>query len=168
MMFAFHDGRDTSSLPEMIDEYEHVAQPRHPDGKILLDYWQHCVDQHGDFVVGRDIPSRMIARLLSSVVVSEPVDGGANYRIRLAGTSVRRRFGDEIGGRMLSDMFSPEDFAHHLADTNLVLQTGKPLVVDSRLRRGVVEELHSEVVLLPVKSPDGTQHWSLVGVFYFE
>ncbi|HEY0301534.1 MAG TPA: PAS domain-containing protein [Rhizomicrobium sp.] len=158
---------ETGVIPPLVNDYGRVDAPRHRDAKTFLDYWQSCVDKSGGFVVGRDIPNRAIARLLRSIIVTEPVDGGADFHMRLAGSGVRRRFGDEIRGQMLSDLHSPEDFRQHLASSNEVLATGKPLIVDSRLKRGAIEELHAEVVLLPVKSPDGKHDWVLVGMFYF-
>lgn len=167
MGYAFRQFVETGDLPLQSYHYAWVDAPRHHEAKILLDYWRHCVGKSGDFVIGRDIPSRVIASLLRSIIVTEPVAGGGDFRMRLAGTAIRRRFGDDIGGQMLSDLFPPEDFQHHLAGNNEVLRTGKPLILDSRLTRGNVDELHSEVVLLPVKSGDGAQDWILVGIFYF-
>jgi hypothetical protein len=167
MGHARHNFLETGIIAPLIDDYERVAEPRHHEAKILLDYWWHCVDALGDFAIGRDIPSRMIASLLRSIIVTEPVGGGADFRMRVAGTAVRHRFNGDIGGQMLSDLFPSDDFVHHLDASNEVLRTGKPIVLDSRLKRGAVEELHSEVVLLPVKSADRLHDWVLVGIFYF-
>ncbi|MEI9887959.1 MAG: PAS domain-containing protein [Rhizomicrobium sp.] len=158
---------ENSVLPPLVNSYRRVDTPQHGDAAILLDYWRSCIAKAGGFVVGRDIPNRAIARLLRNIIVTEPVGGSADFHMRLAGSGIRRRFGEEIGGHLLSSLFSAADFAHHLALSNEVLRDGRPLIVDSRTRRGAIEELHLEVVLLPAKSPDGKHDWILVGMFYF-
>jgi hypothetical protein len=156
-----------AGVDTLVDRYVHVDQPSHTQGRILLDYWQFCMEKHGCFVVGRDIPARVIATLLAHIIVSEPVKDGTDMRIRLAGTALRRRFGEEIAGRFISELFDAEDFRHHLAAGHEVLRSGRPQIIESRLTRGAVEELHSEAVLLPARSADLAYDWIVTGVFFF-
>jgi hypothetical protein len=155
------------SFEELVDYYAEVNEPRHADAKKLLDYWRDCVDNKGDFIVGRDIPARPIASLLRSVVVYEPVAGGRDFRVRLAGDTARRRFDGDIKGALLSEQFFGRDLEHHQAASMDTIRTKRPLTIDSRLKRGTVEELHSEVLLLPVTAPDLKSTWLLVGLFFF-
>ena len=56
---------------------------------------------------------------------------------------------------------------HHLAAVQEVASTGKPHVIDSSLKRGALEELHTEVMLLPVLDRDARTPLRFVGLFYF-
>ncbi|HEX2591520.1 MAG TPA: PAS domain-containing protein [Rhizomicrobium sp.] len=151
---------------ELVDYYERTDLPRHPDCLTLMQYWEACIAA-GGFVVGRDIPARPIARLLRNIILVEPVNDATDFRIRLAGSMVRQRFNDEIKDRYLSELRSPEDFKHRRDAACDALRTGRPAIIDSRLRRGSVEEMHTEVILLPVTSADRSATWLLVGIFYF-
>ena len=151
----------------LVDDYATVREPRHAEARKLLDYWCDRVDNAGDFIVGRDIPARPIASLLRSIVVYEPVWDSMDFRVRLAGDSARRRFQGDIKGTLLSEQFSGRDLEHHLAAAIETIRTKRPMAIESRLKRGTVEELHSEILLLPVTAPDRQSTWLLVGMFFF-
>jgi hypothetical protein len=152
---------------ELIDHYLCVEQPRHAGAKKLLAYWQDCMAKGDGFVVGRDIPARPIAEVLSNIVLYEPLPDGSDLKVRLAGASVRHRVVPDLKGSLLSQQFFGEDFKHHLASSFETIRSGVPTVLDSSLRRGSFEEMHSEVLLLPVTAPDLVSKWLLVGMFYF-
>jgi hypothetical protein len=151
---------------DLVDHFIRVEFPRHRDAIILLGHWRACMTA-GGFVVGRDIPARKIARVLRNVILWEPLADGADLCVRLAGADVRRRFDFDLKGRMMSTMFSPEDFKIHLASTMDVIAGGVPIVLDTALRRGDVEELRTEVLILPVTARDMKSTWVLAGLFYF-
>jgi hypothetical protein len=157
-----------ATLPDLLDHYAPVETPRHPDAITLLAYWRGCVDAGDGFLIGRDIPARPIANLLRSLIVNEPLADGSDMMIRLAGAMVRRRFGGDIKGHLMSEIFPPRDFASHRASAFAAIRTGHPIIVDSSLKRGGVEELHTEALLLPVTARDRKSIWLLVGVFYFD
>ena len=150
---------------ELHDEFKVIAAPNHPKAQKLYAFWQEHAER--GIVIGRDVPSRPIADILKYIAVYEPVNDAADLRVRLAGTSMRRRFGDDITGKLLSELFPPEDFRAHIEDARLSLVEGKPTIVDSRLGSGAVEQMHLEGVILPVLAPDQVTKWVLVGVFYF-
>ena len=158
---------DVFEVSELVDYYRRVDAPRHPAALKLFEYWRDCVAARGCFVVGRDIPARPIAGLLCNIVINEPLADGSDMRVRLAGTSVRRRFGGDIRGHKLSELFSPRDFKHHVAASFEAIHSGKPVILDSSLKRDTVEELHTEIILLPARSGDQKFDWLLVGMFYF-
>ncbi|MGA7713353.1 MAG: PAS domain-containing protein [Rhizomicrobium sp.] len=147
------------------DHYLSLEAPTHPKALRLMEFWK--ANAAKGIVVGRDVPSRAISELLSSIAIFEPVDGGSDYRARLAGESVRRRFSRDITGKLLSDLFAAEDFQDHLNDNNAHILSGTPQILDSRLTNGAVEQMHLEVVILPVLAPDRASKWLLVGLFYF-
>ncbi|MDE2135631.1 MAG: PAS domain-containing protein [Alphaproteobacteria bacterium] len=151
---------------DLHDEYSLVASPRHPQAQKLLAFWNARAKD--GIVIGRDVPSRSIASLLSSVMVCEPVGGRRDFRVRLAGASLRGRFGCDIKGKLMSELFPPDDFRHHLRATLAALAKDMPLIFDSRLTNGSVETLHVEVVVLPVLPADRGGKWALAGFFYFD
>jgi len=155
----------TAGVLELHDEFRVIAAPNHPKAQKLYAFWQEHAE-HG-IVIGRDVPSRPIADLLSSISIYEPVNDGTDLRVWLAGTSMRRRFGNDITGKLMSELYTPDDFRAHLEDARLSLEAGRPTFIDSRLSIGAVEQMHLEVVVLPVLAPDGISRWVLAGVFYF-
>jgi hypothetical protein len=165
---------DTAFVPapdytygRLVDHYHRAEQPRHRDAKTLLAYWRACIAKGSGFVVGRDIPARPIANILSNIVLCEPLSNGMDMRVRLAGSMVRHRVLPVSKGSLLSEDFSGEDFKHHLALCFEAMRSGVPVILDSSLKRGVIEEIHSEVLLLPVTAADLTSTWLLAGMFYF-
>jgi hypothetical protein len=159
--------RERSGLaPGLLDEFKVIAEPAHADSAALLEFW-HARMADGGFVVGRDVPSRPLARLLRNLTVYEPTADGRDLRVRLAGATIRRRFDRDITGQKLSELFSPEDFTHHSRGTFKAIRTGRPVVLDSKLKRNGVIEMHLEIVVLPVLAPDLVTPWVLVGLFYF-
>lgn len=158
---------ETFDYANLVDYYTHVDEPRHPEAICLLHHWQACVAQSGDFLIGRDIPARPIAKLLNSIVVYEPLPGDGDLRVRLAGDNTRRQFQVDLKGTLLSQQFTGKDFIHHLTASLEVIRTKRPIAIDSSLRRGNVEELHSEILLLPATAPDRRSGWLVVGMFFF-
>jgi len=148
------------------DEFTLIPAPRHQGAKKLLAFWN--TRPAGGIVVGRDVPSRAIASLLSHIVVWEPLEDNSDMKVRLAGAALSRRFPGDLKGRTMSDLFPAEQFRRTLTESKQVFESGKPLVLDSQVMRGTIEVLHLEVVLLPIRSPDGKRPWLLSGVFYFD
>jgi hypothetical protein len=156
-----------SKNPGYVTDYKRVEEAAHPDSQQLICFWRSCNASDG-FVVGRDIPSRPLASLLRSLMVNEPIEGGADYRIRLAGSALRRRYGREITSLRLSALFSPEAFVPHPVITKEALATDSPRILDVREQEFGQLRHHREVVVVPVLSPDRTAKWVLAGVFYFD
>ncbi len=156
-----------AELPSLVPHYSQVETPRHENGKKLFDYWGAVVAREGSFRIGRDIPARPIAALLRNISINEPMGDGKDMRVRLAGSGMRRRFGREVAGSRLSKLFPSPAFEYH-RDIGLgVLSSGKPHIVDCSLKRERIEELHSEILLLPIVDRDGESPLLLVGSFYF-
>jgi hypothetical protein len=158
---------EIAGMAVLVNHIVPVEVPRHADAQRLLDYWRAVMQEFGDFRMGRDIPSRPIASLLKNIVINEPTADRSDMRVRLSGSAVRRRFDGKMDGRLLSEVFTPAEFAQNLVLSNRALATGKPVMFDSVVKRRVVEELHAEVVLLPIVDRDGITPLLLVGIFYF-
>ena len=151
---------------DLHDDYHVVAAPRHKDAEKLLAFWNERAPD--GIVMGRDVPSRAVAPLLSHIMVWEPLDDASDMKVRLAGAALQRRFEGDLKGRMMSELFPPGDFRDHLRDGLRVVESGTPLVLDSRVSCAKIEHLHLEVVMLPILSPERTRRWLLSGTFYFE
>jgi hypothetical protein len=118
--------------------------------------------------MGRDIPSRPLAGLLHSIMVTEPIDNRTDFRIRLAGTALRRRWGREITGLRFSDLFSAETLVIQIEETSQVLESGQPAMMDVKEVEAGVTRFHREAILLRIFAPDKVTHWIMAGVFYFD
>jgi hypothetical protein len=143
-----------------------VAEPAHPESLALLRYWQDCAAK-GGLRLGRDLPAAPIARLMSKLHVFEPLAQNADFRIRLAGTGLIRRFGSDVSGRALSELYSGPVFEDYRSNLAATIESGTPMVIDSRVSQGPNELFHMEYMFVPVLSHDGTQTWVLNGAFYF-
>jgi hypothetical protein len=159
------DAHVSGVVPDPAYKYAIVAAPTHLGAQELLAFWN--ARPSDGIVIGRDVPSRQIANILSHIAIYEPVSGRHDLKVRLAGNSVCSRYGCDIKGKLMSELFDPNDFHHHLRKTLEVLDNDAPLILDSHLISGSVERLHAEVVVMPVWPADRSGKWVLAGFFYF-
>jgi hypothetical protein len=134
----------------------------------LLECWREH-EAKGGMRVGRDIPSRALAKLLPYILIAEPVGSWGDARIRLAGTALMERFGRDVAGEVISDAYAekPDGASSLLAAAHDAAENRHPGLIDLRILMDEIEVFHLETVLLPIQSPDGTARWSLVGAFQF-
>ena len=92
-------GREDESEFLCVDALEHWLAPE------ALDFWEHRPAD--GIMIGRDVPSRAIARLLNRVIIYEPIDDYRDMKVRLAGVALRRRFDQDVTGLKMSDLFGP-------------------------------------------------------------
>jgi len=144
-----------------------MREPSHYDARHLFDFWRGRNDE-GGFVIGRHVPSRPLAKLMSNLLVYEPLDDGRDFRARIAGAALLRRFGRDISGCKLSELFEPHAFAAQRDDMRALLHTGKPCVLEVKATFNGYPTLHFELVGLPVLAPDGQTPWILSGLFYYD
>jgi hypothetical protein len=163
---ALENGVAGVVLADFRDEFSVIAKPRHKDSEKLLAFWSGRAPD--GIVMGRDVPSRAIAPILSHIVVWEPLEDLSDMRIRLAGAALARRFPGDLRGRLMSELFQPADFAVRLPESLAVIDSGTPLILDSRVVSGTIERIHLEVVVLPILSPDRKRGWLLTGTSYFD
>ncbi len=142
-----------------------ISEPTHFGSRLLLEYWweRQC---RGGIVVGRDLPSRPLGCILRYLAVYEPVDGGSDYRVRLAGAAFMRRFGREIGGLRLSQCVSAESFDEHREKLADAIAIGAPIMHAVRLTRSGKCLAEFESVYLRILAPKGNASWVLGGIFY--
>jgi hypothetical protein len=147
----------------LLDELE---APAHADVKALLAYWNEC-RKKGGFKMGRDVPSRVIARLMRNLVVLEPLDGGDDFNFRLVGTMVNERYGREVSGMLLSELYEADAAERFLISLRKVMATDAPVFQEAHVRGAFGDVRRPEAVLLPMTAPDGVSRWVLSGVFYW-
>jgi len=144
-----------------------IPQPTQYGARLLLDHWISR-EARGGFVVGRDVPSRDIASILRNLALYEPIDGGADFRVRLAGAAFMRRFGRDTTGLKLSQIYEPAKFACQRDELESVIRTRTPHIVDVKVVRGDRVFLRFESVRLCVLSPDRKNYWAMGALFSSE
>lgn len=156
---------DQTGIGELEEVHIPRQAPAHRGARLLLAHWQ-AREAEGRFVVGRDVPARPLAKILSGLMLYEPVDG--DFRIRLAGLALLRRFGRDVRGERLSALSGAGQFSAHAAQMRALLRTGKPLVVEVRLMQQGRIQLCYELVALRVFAPDEQTPWVLAGLFFHD
>jgi len=140
---------------------DHLA---HPDAALALHFWQkRPID---GIHMGRDVPSRDIARLLSRVLIYEAIDGGEDFKVHLAGSSVQQRFGRDITGESISQLFSGGDLPVRYEALKEVVWLDEPRMARIVHRIGKVDVLTIELLQVPIVAPNGSDRWVLTFVFY--
>ena len=161
---ASHE-RDAAPKKEAGALITQITKPTLPKALRLLEFWQ--AHQPDGVVVGRHVPSREIAPLLSSLVLYEPVNGGEDWRIRLAGAALLRRFGRDVAGQTISALYPLDHFLILRTRAMMVVTTGAPQIDEVIIRSTERTLQHFETVHVPVRATDGTALWDMAGYFYF-
>jgi hypothetical protein len=156
-----------AAASDALENSSRIAEPVHFGARLLFDNWRKCRAKDG-FVVSRDVPSRPLASVLRNLVIYEPLDGARDFKIRLAGSALFRRFECDITGLKLSELFDRPNFESRRDDMAAIIQTDTPQIQDVKLVSRGSTQLHFEVLGLPVKSPDLSAAWVLGGYFYYD
>ncbi len=146
-------------------EYRRVPVLEHWLAPEALRFWEQRPAD--GIMIGRDVPSRAIARLLNRNIVYQPVDSGGDLKVRLAGSALRQRFEHDVTGWKMSEMFGPAAFPIRFRTTMEAIESGKPRMVRVAHKINNLEILHLELLILPVVAPSGGDRWALVFCFYF-
>ncbi len=78
----------------------------HEDLRLLFDYWNRKRGQR--FAPGRrDIDPADLVSVLPRILLFDVIDGGRDFRVRLAGTDTFGLHGEEITGRLVSEFWPP-------------------------------------------------------------
>lgn len=160
-------GEVDSRAPDYRERSNLIDGPAHPGAQLTLAAWQSCAEK-GGFVIGRDIPSRRLSGVLRNLAIYQPLEGGKDFRVRLAGTAFYRRFGRDITGQRFSELFEPDVFEARRDALLNVLWTGRPACVDVERVQGTRAQVHFELLLLPVLAADGRTPWALSGMFFHD
>jgi hypothetical protein len=145
-----------------------ITVPEHPSSMALIEHWR-AHEGRGGMCMGRDIPSRAISKLLSNIAICEPEIGWADARIRLAGSILTERFGRNITGMRISELYEsdPEAGRMLVESARQAQEMRQPGLLSTRVVANNTEVMRFEVVALPIFAPDGFTPWCLVGIFRF-
>jgi hypothetical protein len=145
--------------------FEEHAAPLHPGAQQLLAYWNACqVD--GGFVMGRDVPTRSIASLTKNLIVLEPVQDQTDFRFRLVGQALRDRFGRDVAGLLISEVYDEPTTQSFQSALRKVVDTQRPVFQVVHVTGALGDVRKPETVLLPMKAADELTSWILCGLFY--
>jgi hypothetical protein len=142
-----------------------IPTPTHYGSCLLLDQWR-TREARGGFVVGRDVPSRDLAGILRNLALYEPINDGAEFRVRLAGSAFMRRFGRDITGLTLSKIYDHSNLEEKRASLFEIIRSKKPVIVDVKVMRDGRTLMRFEGLGLRVLSPDRKDAWVMGGLFY--
>jgi len=158
-------GNFDSTSSDLEEIRTRIDAPTQHGAQLLVDHWRVCV-ANGGFVVGRDVPSRPIASVLRCLALYEPIEGTAGFRVRLAGTAFMRRFGKDITGLNLSEIYAPPSLAVQHGNLTQVIASNEPFIWNVSAAGDGRQFLRYEAVRLPVLSPDRKERWVMGGLFY--
>lgn len=153
--------------PDLVEKRSLIAAPRHFGAQLLLENWR-AHTENGGFVVGREIPSRELSSILRNLAIFEPIENESDFHVRIAGTGMLRRFGRDITGARLSELFAPQLFERRKAMMLAAVHAKQPIMGDIELQQGNRKPMCFEIVVLPVLAPDRSTHWALAGIFYHD
>ncbi len=151
--------------PGAYSVYRTVSELKHPLSDMVLSFWAKRPED--GILLGRDIPSRPTARFLSRIIVHQPVENGADLKVRVAGDGIRHRFGMNITGMTMSAMFPTPDFAARRESVMKAIRDDKPQFADCLLAVGELEMLHTELVILPVVTANRLDRWAMTVCSFF-
>jgi hypothetical protein len=146
--------------------FEELAAPLHSSAQELLAYWKTC-RARGDFVMGRDVPARAIARLTKNFVVFESSRSPGDFRFRLVGSVLQDRFGRDVSGLLISEVYDSATAHSFQLSLDKVIGTQMPVFQVVRVKGVLGDVRWPETILLPMKSPDKCDDWILCGLFYY-
>jgi hypothetical protein len=145
-----------------------IAEPEHPSTKVLIAHWR-AYEAKGGMRMGRDVPSRAIATLLPCISICEPLGDWVDGRIRIAGSILTLRFGRDIHGLLISELYKEDPGGGRilLENARRAQEARQPGLLSTRVCADQHEVMRFEVVALPIFAADGIGQWSLVGTFRF-
>src|SRR5215469_11369966 len=150
---------------DLQEERVPIEFPTQYGARLLLDHWRARNGGMG-FVVGRDVPARPLASVLRNIALFEPVDDHADFRMRLAGTAFMRRYGRDVTGLKLSDIYDAKTFEEERANLLEISDKKYPEIFDVKVTRAGRVFQKFEALRLPVLSPDRRETWVMGALFY--
>lgn len=156
-------GRVDPRAPDLKETATALNAPKLHGAQLLLDNWR---DHKDGFVVGRDIPSRALSSVLRDLAVFEPIEN--DFRARVGGTGLLQRFGRDITGVRMSELYAPATFARRRKWLHDAMDGNRPVTHRIEMQQGIRKPLSFELLYLPVLAPDLCTKWALAGFFYYE
>ncbi len=129
----------------------------------LVDYWRRKCPP-GGLPRRADIDPTEIPHLLPHLCITEPIEGGADYVIRLVGTAITTRYNYDPTGERGSALLSPDNLAEMCALYRRVIETRAPATMVGRYTSTGREHVIVERVVMPILGRDGVTPWLLFGI----
>lgn len=150
---------------EARSHYERTDHLTHALAPIAQHFWDERAPD--GIIIGRDVPSRAIARLLSNIIIYQPLGDRSDLRVQLAGSAIRRRFARDITGARMSELFGPDDFPVRFNTLMEVIDSGEPRMACITHTAGNVEVFRLELLMLPVWLAGHSSKGAMSFCFYF-
>jgi len=143
-----------------------LAEPVHFGARLLFNHWREKQEK-GGLIVGRDLPARALSPALRNLGLYEPIAGCRDFHVRLAGSAFLRRFGRDVTGLKLSDLFEGAAFESHRSQMANMIADRRHFSTDVVLKKNRRDSLNFEMLGLPVLNENGAR-WALTGIFYHD
>lgn len=155
------DAKDTAASAPEID-----SAVNNPKLRALRDYW--ATKCRGDILPSfRNIRPEEIPHLLSSLLIWDVVNGGRDFVIRLAGSTVEEVFGRSMRGLTVGEVIGGQNLPVTLTQMLGVVVEAQPVYMTYYICPTQGSCLRIERILLPLAS-DGAAVDCLMGGFDFK
>lgn len=117
--------------------------------------------------MGRDVPARRLTKVISGIAITEPIGDWNDGLIRHAGMVYTTRFGRDITGMAIRDIYrdDPEGGEALLEGAKLCIAERCTLTLRTRVLDRSNELMRFEVLVLPIWAPDGETMWAMAGTY---
>lgn len=154
-----------ASLTAEASRFTHLPLPEGGAAGALLAYWNDKRGARAMPTRGDIRPAEMRAHL-PSLLLLDPIDGGADFRIRLFGSHLVDIFGVELTGRRVGAL-KPEVVAAKWLDlARACFGAAAPVAARTRMAAGERFHMVYEVLFLPL-SPDDASVAQILGQVVF-
>ena len=126
-----------------------------PQLRRLYDYWAGKRDAKGKLPARADLDPAEIPALLPYVMLLDISHDPLDFKVRLAGTDICRRFGEEVTGKMLRQIDLDGETEHIFAQYAEAATSGQPRLDVQEFQRNDGRYMHYYRVILPLAA-DGT------------
>lgn len=146
---------ESAPLPAEIHPVESVEDA---NLRFMLDYWRKLKGERR-MPVRTEILPKDIKHCLRYIHIYEVVDGGADFRARLVGTSVFPGLDDDQTGKLVSQHPDPGVRLRFAALLRRVQTTGEPArSISRRITGSLLNDLYTEGLWLPLGADGHVEH----------
>jgi len=137
----------------------------HPGAVSLIAAWRQCM-RDGGMRLGTHFPSRRWAKLLPHVVLLEKARH--DFRVRLSGFGLFCFHGEDLTGKLLSEIHTWPEFVLRKGELDRVLASDRPHVGHRSVHYGGQTLLEREIVSLPVLAADARTRLVMAVSFWMD
>lgn len=141
---------------------EWLAGPELAETRHLHSFWQKQLQDGLAHL--KDFTKPELTHLLRYTIIWEPIGPWLDARVRLMGQALQFRFGADITGHKMSEVFSHLERPQHIRMLRHSMQQNKPTFIKSSLRSEGREIMSLEVFTAPVLDDDNGCILAMVNV----